>query len=195
MDKQFLEIWGNIMLSAAKGQQQLEDLMGWMAGSTKDLKEMYANFCRMYGMDPGAGQPPDYVALWKKTFNEFKDTYGELVAMMDLVPRRDCLALARENEDLKKRIAELEDAVRHFRSLLEEQVTAPADGIRGFRELIDDQARQYQEFMKGVTSVFGTRSTAAGSRPTADATGKRGSEKGRPKTKPAGKAGSAGGKK
>ncbi|HWR67468.1 MAG TPA: hypothetical protein VN416_00470, partial [Desulfomonilia bacterium] len=165
MDKQFLEFWGNMMLSASKGQQQLEDIMKWMTGNVKDFKDVSGMFCKMYGIEPGGEHAPDYLALWQKAINEFKDSYGELVALMDLVPRKDFIALNRENQDLKKRNAELEEAVRHFRSLLDDKVASPAEGVKGFQELINDQARQYQDFMKSVTSVFDERSKTASAKP------------------------------
>lgn len=183
MDKQFLEFWGNMMLSASKGQQQLEDLMKLMAGNVKEYQELYGMFSRMYGTE----QAPEFLTLWQKAINEFKDSYAEMLAMMDLVPRKDYISISRENQDLKRRVVELEEAVRHLRAMLDQKVMAPAEGLRGFQELIDDQARQYQEFMKSVTSVFEKRSTAAGTQSNP--------VKSRQKAKQAGRSGSAGGKK
>ena len=187
MDKQFLEFWGTMMLSAAKGQQQLEDIMQWMAGSAKDLKEVYGTFCRMYGIEPGQEKPAEYMAFWQKALGEFRDSYGEIMTMMDLVPRRDYIAVSRENQDLKMRVSELEEAVRRLRTLLDERAAFPSEGIKGFQDLIDDQAQKYQDFMKSMTAVFDERSKTSGaqSKPS----------KGKQKTKPAGKSGSAGGKK
>lgn len=162
MDKQILEFWGTMMLQAAKGQQQLEDIMKWMSGNVQELKDISSLFCRMYGIEPGSSQVPDYLALWQKAVNEFRDSYGELVTMMDLVPRKDYVAVTRENQDLKRRISELEEAVRHFRALLDDRVAQPAEGIRDFQKLINDQARQYRDFMKSVTSVFDERSKTVG---------------------------------
>ncbi|HOS96505.1 MAG TPA: hypothetical protein PLR71_03340 [Deltaproteobacteria bacterium] len=156
MDKQVLEFWGNMMLSAAKGQQQLEDILTWFSGNVRDFKDFSDMFCRMYGIEPGAEQSPDYLALWRKALGEFKESYGELLAMMDLVPRRDFIAVTRENQDLKKRISELEEVVRHLRALLDDKAAMPAGGIKDFQKLIDEQARQYQDFMKGVTAVLET---------------------------------------
>ena len=198
MDKQFLEFWGTMMLSAAKGQQQLEDIMKWMAGNMRDFSGISGMFCRMYGIDPAAENASDYAAIWQKAFNEFKDSYSELTAMMDLVPRKDYVALSRENQDLKNRIAELEEAVRHLRALLDAKVSSPVEGIRSFQELINDQARQYQDFMKSVTGVFDERSKTSSARSgPADAKPAPATkpEKARHKAKHGAKPGSAAGRK
>ena len=114
MDKQFLEFWGNIMLSAAKGQQQLEDIMKWFSGNFSEFKDITALFCRMYGIDPEAEKAPGYLNMWQKAFDEFQRSFGELAIMMDLVPRKEYITLSRENQDLKKRIAELEEGNAHL---------------------------------------------------------------------------------
>ena len=132
MDKQFLEFWGNIILSAAKGQQQLEDIMKWFSGNFSDFKDITALFCRMYGIDPETEKAPGYLNVWHKAFDDFQRSFGELAIMMDLVPRKDYITLSRENQDLKKRIAELEEGNAHLRALLAEKVTAPES--RGSRD-------------------------------------------------------------
>ncbi|HON95629.1 MAG: hypothetical protein KBC76_01635 [Deltaproteobacteria bacterium] len=189
MDKQLLEFWGTMMLSAAEGQRHLEEIVKWMTGNIKDYSDLSDVFRRLYRIEPGREQESDYLAPWQKAMNEFRESYGELVAMMDLVPRRDYIAVSRENQELNRRVSELEDAVRHLRTLLDERMTAPAEGLKGFQELIDDQARKYQEFMDTMTTVFDERrSKAAGAQPGKPL-------KGRQKTKPAGKRGAESGRK
>jgi hypothetical protein len=163
MDKQLLEFWGTMMLQAARGQQQLEEIMKWFSGNVKDFKDVSGMFCRMYGIEPGSDQVPDYLAFWQKALGEFRDSYGELIAMMDLVPRKDHVAVTRENQELKRRVSELEDAVRRLRALLDDKAAVPAGGIKDFQELIDEQARQYQDFMKGMTAAFDKRPEAEAS--------------------------------
>jgi cell division protein FtsB len=167
MDKQFLEFWGNIMLNAAKGQQQLDDIMKWFSGNSSEFTDITSLFCKMYGIDPEAQKSPGYLNVWQKAIEEFQRSFGELAIMMDLVPRKEYVALSRENQELKKRIAELEEGNAHLRTLLAEKVSVPHEGIKGFQELINEQARQYQDFMKSVTTVFETPPKAAAAQPKA----------------------------
>jgi len=167
MDKQFLEFWGNIMLSAAKGQQQLDDIMKWFSGNYKDFKDITSLFCRMYGLDPESEKKPDFLKIWQNALDEYQRSFGEFAIMMDLVPRKEYIALSRENQDLKKRIAELEDGNARLRTLLGDKAASPGQGLKDFQELINDQARQYQDFMKSVTAVFDERSRAAAAKPKA----------------------------
>jgi cell division protein FtsB len=107
----------------------------------------------MYGIDTEAQKAPGYLNVWQKAFEDFQKNFSELAIMMDLVPRKDYIALSRENQELKKRIAELEEGNARFRALLDEKVT-PAAGLKGFQDLVNEQARQYQDFMKSIGNVF-----------------------------------------
>jgi len=167
MDKQFLEFWGNIMINAAKGQQQLEDIMKWYSGNFSDFKDITALFCRMYGLDPEKEKASGYLDVWHKAFDDFQRSFSELAFMLDLVPRKEYITLSRENQELKKRIAELEEGNARLRALFDDRVTSPTQGLKNFQELINEQARQYQDFMKSVTSVFEKPSKAAAAQPKA----------------------------
>jgi hypothetical protein len=156
MDRQFLEFWGNVFLSAAKGQQQIEDMVKWLSGSFKDFPDMLALFSRLYGFDALAKDSPDYTSLCEKNMEEFRRSFDEFLAMMDCVSRKDYLALSQENEKLKTRIADQEETIDHFRTLLHEKVKTPNKSLQDFQSLIDEQARNYQEFMKGLGVTFET---------------------------------------
>ena len=170
MDKQFLEFWGNMMLSSAKGQQQLDDIMKWFSGNFTEFKDITSTFCKMYGIDPEAQKAPGNLNIWQKAFDEFQKSFGELAIMMDLVPRKDYIALSRENQDLKKRLSELEEGIAHQRALLAEKATASSgEGLKGFQELINEQAKQYQDFMKNIGNVFEEKPSSPEARPAAAA--------------------------
>jgi len=165
MDKQFLEFWGNMMLSSAKGQQQFDDIMKLLSGNFTEFKDITSTFCKMYGLDPEAQKAPGNLNIWQKAFDEFQRSFGELAIMMDLVPRKEYIALSRENQDLKKRLAELEEGMAHQRALLGEKANASGEGLKGFQELINEQAKQYQDFMKNIGNVFEEKPSLPEARP------------------------------
>jgi hypothetical protein len=175
MDKQFMEFWGNAFLSVAKGQQQFEDLVKWLSGSFKEFQDITALFSRFYGLDAMTKDTPDYYAIWEKAMGDFRGSFQEFLTMMDFVPRKDYIDLARENEDMKKRIAEQEEAISHLRMLLHEKVKAPDKSLQDFQALIDEQARHYQEFMESIGKAFETSppSPEVQDKPAASSSGKK----------------------
>jgi hypothetical protein len=96
------------------------------------------------------------------------------------VSRKDYIDLSRENEDLKKRVAEQEEAISHLRMLLHEKVKEPDKSLQDFQALIDEQARHYQEFMKSIGKAFETSPAS----PEGETAG-MGPEKAKPKARPA----------
>ena len=51
MDRQFLEFWGNYLLSVARGQKQLEDVTRWISGGFSGVEELTALFKKYYGLE------------------------------------------------------------------------------------------------------------------------------------------------
>jgi cell division protein FtsB len=139
--------------------------MKWFSGNFTEFKDITSTFCKMYGLDPEAQKAPGSLSMWQKAFDEFQRSFGELAIMMDLVPRKEYIALSRENQDLKKRIAELEEGMVHQRALLAEKAIASGEGLKGFQELISEQAKHYQDFMKNIGNVFETNPSSPEARP------------------------------
>jgi hypothetical protein len=108
--------------------------MKWFSGNFGEYKDITALFCRMYGIEPDAQKPSGF-GVWQKAFDEFQRSFSELAIMMDLVPRKEYIEISRENQDLKKRIAELEEGNAHLRALLAERVKVPDEGIKDLRSL------------------------------------------------------------
>src|SRR5690606_27981957 len=96
---------------------------------------------------------------------------------------KEYIELSRENQDLKKRIAELEEGNAHLRALLAEKVKVPDEGIKDFEKLINEQARQYQDFMKSVTSVFDEGAKAPVPKPKTPEPAKAKPQAAKPKSK------------
>jgi len=166
MDKHFLEFWGNVMLATAKGQQQLDDIMKWFSGNFGEFKDITDLFCKMYGIEPQDQKSPGVLPVWHKAFADFQRSFSELTTMMDLVPRKEYIDLSQENQELKKRIAQLEEGNAHLRAMLSDKVaTHGSEGIKGFQELINEQAKQYQDFMKSINEVFEAKPTKAQAAP------------------------------
>lgn len=156
MDKQFLEFWGNALLAAARGQQQLEDLAGWLSGDAGQSADLTSFFRQFSGLDARNEGTPAYLDAWQQSMDAFLKSLAEVLSLMDVVPRQDLHSLSRENEDLKQRIVEQEETIAHLRALLGEELKGPADSVRELRELIGEQARSYQDFMEGMGKAFGS---------------------------------------
>lgn len=161
MDRNILELWGNMFLNAAKSQKQFEDLARWMGGDFSGFEEIGDLFGSMYGLDMFAKNTPEYLKIWKKATQDLHASFKEFLSLMDLVPRQDCESLLRENEELRQKLAEQEDALKKFQGVFDSRLAGQDEGLKGFETLIQDQTRQFSELLSSFTQMFGDQQVAA----------------------------------
>lgn len=150
MNRHFLEFWGKALLEAAKSQKQLEDLTGWFQRGFLGFQNYTQLFKAAYGLDEVAESSPDYLTLWKKAEEDFRESFKEYLNLLGMVPREEYAALARQYEELQVKVAEQEEAIKHLRMLLEEKGMGLEATTLEFQRLIKKQGEQFQKFIKGL---------------------------------------------
>jgi len=154
MDSKFLEFWGNVLLSAAKGQRQIEDFNRWIEQGFKGIQEFGTLLAGIYGIkeepvpEEGGGE------AWNRTLRDFRKSYEEYMSLMGMVSREDYRRLAEECERLKEKVAEQEDTIRRLRMNAGWENTSRDEVVRGVQDLMTRQTEQFQELMKSYVSVF-----------------------------------------
>lgn len=154
MDRQFLELWGTMLLNASKGQKQLEDFSKLMRGDFSSFENMAEMFGNMYGIGLYKKNAPDYLEIWQKAMQDFNTAFKEFIAMMDLVPRNDYLELLRENEVLKKKAALQEENISDLQKILDKQLSDQKDGLKEFESLIQNQDDQFRKLMNNFSNML-----------------------------------------
>ena len=150
MDPNFLEFWGKALLQAAQSQKQLEDLAKWCQRGFLGFQDYTQLFKASYGLDEMAESSPDYFTLWKKSEDDFRDSFKEYLNLLGMVPREEYAALARKYEDLKEKVAEQEETIKVLRMLLEEKGLGLAATSLEFQRLIEKQGEQFQKLIQGL---------------------------------------------
>lgn len=154
MDRHFLEFWGHILLNAAKGQKQLEDLAKWLPRGFFNLQDLTPLFQQAYGLEQVDQESPDYLNLWKKAEATFRESFQEYLHLLGGVPREEYAALAERYEKLKEKVAQQEETIRQLKMLLEHKGMGYATATLEFQELIKKQGDQLQELLKGFGEVL-----------------------------------------
>ncbi len=149
VDRHFLELWGNLLINAAKGQKQIEELAQWISQGLKGFEGLSAIFRRYYGLNGLDQESPDYPKAWHKAVHDFQRSFEDYLNLMGVVSKDEHLTLVRKYEDLKKKAADQEETIKHLRMLLDEKGIDQAGTLRGFQDLIRKQTDQFQDLMKG----------------------------------------------
>ncbi len=176
MDRRFLEFWGNVLLGAARGQEQIETLGRLANEGFKTFEQQLALFQKFYGLDRKPDPPAPYAEMWTKAAADFMQSYQEFLGLMGMVPRDDYEALARENEALKKKVEELEESLKKTKRRPGAKESDPSEIVKGFEGLMQKQAEQFQALMASYGKLYEARKP--GRKPsehqTAEASKKRG---------------------
>jgi BMFP domain-containing protein YqiC len=149
LDKNFLEFWGNLLISIARGQKQTEDMARWLNQGFTGVDSLMAPFKKIYGLDQVSPSTAKYEELWNRQLKSFQDSFQEYLKLLDVVPRREYEKVREENEALRKQILDLEKALHDLRTLLGERMGSSAsEAVKGFQDLIFSQIDKFQELMR-----------------------------------------------
>jgi hypothetical protein len=149
MDRNFLELWGNLLIQAAKGQKQIEDLTEMAKQGSKGFGDQNAIFRKFYGLKEPNEKDPDDSKAWEKAVNDFQKSLNQYQKLLGVVSKAEHLQLVEKYENLKKKAADQEETIQHLRLLLNDKGILPGDAAKGFQDLIKKQSDQFQDLLKG----------------------------------------------
>jgi len=149
MDKNFLESWGNLLISIARGQKQTGDMTRWLNQDFTGVDTLMAPFKKFYGLDQVSPATAKYEEVWNKQLKSFQDSFQEYLKLLDVVPRREYQKVQEENQALKKQIVEMEKAIKDLRTLVAEKMGSSAsEAVKSFQDLVFSQMDKFQEMMR-----------------------------------------------
>ncbi|MFZ5448213.1 MAG: hypothetical protein ACOZFS_06205 [Thermodesulfobacteriota bacterium] len=150
MNRHFLEFWGKALLEAAKSQKQMEDLAKWLPRGFLGFQDFTQLFKTAYGLNEVAEDNSDFLALWKKAEENFRDSFKDYLNLLGVVPREEYAALARKYDELQVTVAEQAEIIKHLRMLADEKGMGLEATTMEFQRLIKKQGEQFQQFLKGM---------------------------------------------
>jgi hypothetical protein len=154
VDRKFLEFWGNALLNAAKGQEQVENLNRLVQDGFKTFEQQLSLFQKLYDLDKKPDPSIPYTEMWAKAASDFTKSYQEFLGFMGVVPREDYEALSREHEALKNKFAALEERQRRGRAKSSDKEIDPSEVVKGFEGLMKKQAEQFQALMASYGKLY-----------------------------------------
>ena len=80
----------------------------------------------------------------------FPFSFKEYLELLGVVPLEEYAVLARQCEELKEKLAEQEETIRHLRLLADEKGMGLEATTLEFQKLIKKQGEQFQKFIKNL---------------------------------------------
>lgn len=157
MDKNSMEFWGNYLLSAARGQQNLEDMAKWFQQGFHGFENLTEMFGKAYGLNQEKEGSPDYLGAWMKAQEDFRKSFSEFFSLVGFVSPNEHLELVKKYEELKEKAASQEETIKHLRMLLTEATNKEyREASKQFDDLVQKQSEQFQEVMEQFGQIFKT---------------------------------------
>ena len=151
MDSRFLEFWGNYMLAAAKGQQQMDDLYKWMNQGLTGFNELTTTFQKIYGLNSEQSETDESTGdAWQLAADGFHNSYEAYLDLIGAVPKETYRDLEQRIDGLEKKLAEREETITILRDLLSEKGTYQGETVKALQDLVNKQAGAFESFMKSI---------------------------------------------
>lgn len=150
MDRHFLEFWGNFLLQAAQGQKKLEEMAKWFQSGFLGFPDYTQLFKTAYGLDQMAEDSPDYLNLWQKAQEDFRESFKDYLNLLGMVPREEYDALKRQGAELQEKLEEQEETIKRLKALAEEKGMGLEAATLELQNLVQKQGDQFQKFITGL---------------------------------------------
>ncbi len=157
MDEKFLEFWGNVLISAAKGKKNADDISHWVQEGLGGFSELTGMFQKFYGLDGLSERSDEYRTMAKKATREFQSSLKEYLAMIGMISKEDHLTLVEKYEKLKEQCADQKETIRHLRMLLNAKGMNDAHTMENFQGMVKDQGEFFQKMITGFIQGMGSK--------------------------------------
>lgn len=161
MDAKFYQFWKDFIKQAADGQLGKADFSAWMRpgfgvadlpGIPDELTDLFKKY---YGLDQLSADAPDYSALFESALNEFNNSLKNLYAMMDVVPKKDYVELEKKYNAQKKKVEDLEEAIKQLKLLLKTSSPEVDQGIGSLNQMLKTQNANFLKMMDSLAGFYG----------------------------------------
>ena len=173
MDSRILELWGNILIQAARNQEFLEqfssgpqgaqdrewDFSRWAEAWYEHLPSFQSLVLESTNMEQVSEAGTQSLQVWQQGLDALYEQWKEFADLFGLVPKTTYDQLAREHEELKGRIQELKKTIERLNKLLEQKGLFDLDQMSDeFTRLLNVHNEQFEELMHTFGKTWKTGS-------------------------------------
>lgn len=154
MDKKFLEFWGNLLLNAAKGQEQMEEMAKWVRQGFKGFEQQQQLFQKFYGLEGKSKADSEYIKMWTTALADFQKSLTEYMNLLGVVPKSEYQALHQKCQELEKKVAEQEETIRQLKITGADTWSGQEELTKAMQDLVTKQGEQFRELMNNFSRFY-----------------------------------------
>lgn len=156
MDANFLELFGQMLIQAAKGQRQMDQFSNWMQQgfNSTDMSKLSDYFQRIYGLSGISKESEQYTQLFQKAQADFLTAYGEFTGLLGLVPEKKYEALQQEHNALVEKCHAQEKMIAKLTKKFKTGDDPAADLTDQLTDLIEQQKSEFAKTVKSLGKLF-----------------------------------------
>lgn len=155
MDKNLLEFLGRALLSAAQSQQQLEDMNKIIGENFTADNPFLKSFFKSFGwQNQEKMKAEDVIEITGKLSDTYMEFIKNYLMMFDVVPKDKHLSVVKENEDLKAKVAQLEEIINRNKNMSDKDSYHPEIIVDNLTQIMSNQTQQFKELMKQLNQSY-----------------------------------------
>jgi hypothetical protein len=177
MDSRFLELWGQVLIQAARNQELLEkfapgssgardsswDFSTWAEQWFEQLPAFQSLFLQNARLNELSESGLQSLQAWQQGLEAFHEQWQEFARLLGLVPRQDYDRLSQENEQLKEQVQEQQATIERLNSMLSDRNLFDPDQMsEEFDRLLKRHNKQFEEFMQSFEQTWKTDPDSGG---------------------------------
>jgi cell division septum initiation protein DivIVA len=149
LDKDMLEFLGHAFLNAAHSQRQVENMNTIIGQKFEADNEFINSLLKTFKWRNYAEKDvEDFVELIRKSSGAYKEFIQAYLTLFNVVSQEEHLSLKKENDELKAKIAELEEIRKSTINSSNNNSYDPQRIVDNLTQIMSNQTQQFQELMK-----------------------------------------------
>jgi len=154
MDAKFIQFWSDFIQQTGNSQVGAGDLTGWISGAGIP-DEFMTMFKKSYGLDQMTVDTPEYSTLLESALKEFNHSLSNFFSILYVVPKKDYLELDKKYKLLKRKVADLEEAMVHLKLLFKTSTPNIEEGVGSLNKMLRSQNEHFLKMMDNLGEFYG----------------------------------------
>lgn len=160
MDDKFYQFWRDFTSQYLSGQSMNgriapDEVSGWLQAGREMSDRLKAMFQKSYQLDPKSFNSSDFMQIFKAAEASFKNSMADFYKILDVVPKQEYRELERKYLALERKLADLEEVIRHLKLLFKTNPPNAEDGIGALNQMLKTQNAQFLKMMDNLAGFYG----------------------------------------